>query len=387
MEGGYEDLPDVRLPLLVALRENDRARYALLFAVDDTRATIGDPITGEVSRWSRERFSALWTGSVVQLTPVEEERKAVAARLAQLRDPVRRALRGVGWGPPYPPRVGLLIAWVAVAGVAALGPHAGSLAAVWTWLVAASCAGSLWSWLASDHCALCSYARQLAGGVPLAAMGAVLYAGLLASAFVSVPPLVTSVAIGAAVGAHAALVRELAKAKVACGACLFVAACATAAAAVAIAQGAPLVGLVAGAAAACVSVVIVLPAARAREKHIWRATAESLAKATFAESRSEGGVRVVAFTRAGCTACAFFHAAVKPALVATFGDAIVLDERPLGRERTVAPIVVVHGGRRALFIGMPGEDPCGVVIGAVQRALDAGGDGAGTMAVHDAGGT
>jgi hypothetical protein len=251
--------------------------------------------------------------------------------------------------------------------------------------VAAACAGSLWSWLASDQCALCSHARQLAGGVPFAAIGAALYAGLLASAFVPTPALVISAAIGVALGGHAALVRELAKAKVACGACLFVAACATAAAGVAIAQGASVVALVAGAFVAGASVVAVLPAARAREKRIWRTNAESLARTTFGEARPDGGVRVVAFTRAGCSACAFFHAAVKPALLATFGETIVLDERPLGRERTVAPIVVVHGGHRALFIGMPAEDPCGVVIGAVQRAIDAGGDGAGTMVVHDAG--
>lgn len=245
MEGGYGDLPDVLLPLLVALRENDRARYALLFSVEDTSVTVGDPITGEVSTWSRERFAAAWTGSVVQVTPVEEERRAVAARLATLRDPIRRVLRTVGWAPPYAQRVVLLCAWGVVASVAALGPHAGSLGAVWTWLVAAACAGSLWSWLASDQCALCSYARQLAGGVPLAVMGATLYAGLLGSAFVSTPALVTSAAIGAAVGAHAALVRELAKAKVACGACLFVAACAIAAAGVSLAQGAPVAALLA----------------------------------------------------------------------------------------------------------------------------------------------
>ena len=384
MEGEYENLPEVSLPMLVALRQADRDRYAVLFGVEETQVTMGDPETGEVSVWPRERFAALWTGSVVQLTPVEEERRALPPRLAELRDRVKQALRVIGWAPPYPRKIVMLFACAGVLVVASQAPHAGPLQAAWTWLLAAACAGSLWSWLASESCAACSYARRLAGGVPLAELGTALYALLLASTFVPVPVIATSLAIGGAVGAHAALVRELAKAKVACGACVFVAACAVAGAAVAVVDGAPIVPLLAAAAAMGLGVAALLPRAREREGRAWRATAEALARDASAEPRTDGTVRLVAFTRKGCTSCAFFHAAVKPALLATFGDAILVDERDLGAARTIAPILLVLGGRPTLFVGLPTGDSCGRVLDAVKQTIEAGDASGGEMVVHEA---
>ncbi len=261
MEGEYENLPEVLLPLLVALREPGEERYALLFTVSDTEVTVGDPKTGEVSVWPRERFSAVWTGSVVQLTPAEEERRALANTLSELRDHVRQTLRAIGWAPPYGRKIGMLFAWAAVFVIAGLAPHAGPLGSAWTWLLAAACAGSLWSWLASEACGACSYARRLSGGLPLATTGTALYAFLLASSFAPVPALVTYVGIGAAVGAHAELVGELAKAKVACWACVFVAACALGAAVVAVLGGPALGPLLAGAIGTSVAVRVLLPRA------------------------------------------------------------------------------------------------------------------------------
>ena len=339
--GGIRKPPRSLAPDARRARERELERYAVLFAVTGAQVTVGDPTTGEVSVWPRERFAAIWTGSVVQLTPMDEERRAVAARLVELRDRLRQALLVVGWGPPYRRKIAMLVGWAVVLGVAAEAPASGPLGGAWTWLLAAACAGSLWSWLASDSCGSCSYAHRLAGGLPVAPAGTALYALLLASAFAPVPQIATSLAIGAAVGAHGALVAELAKAKVACWACLFVAACAVAAAAVAILGGSPIGALLGAAALVCAAAVAVLPRAQARQARAWRSTAERLARDAIAEPRAERPTRLVAFTRKGCPACAFFHAAIKPALMATFSDTIAIDERELGKANAVAPILVV----------------------------------------------
>jgi hypothetical protein len=377
MEGEYENLPEVSLPMLVAFREGEQERYAILFAVSETEATVGDPITGEVSVWPRARFAGVWTGSVVQLTLMDDERRALAARLVELRDHVRQALRAIGWGPPYGRKLAMLAAWVAVFAAAASAPASGALGAAWVWILAAACAGSLWSWLASESCGSCSYAHQLAGGLPLAMTGTGLYALLLSSVFAPVPSVASSLAIGGAVGAHAALVRELAKAKVACWACLFVAACAVAGALVAILSGASVGAFVGAAVVVSAATALVLPRARARQARTWRSTAERIARAVIAEPRrnAEGEAaptRLVAFTRKGCTACAFFHAAIKPALLATFNDAIAIDERDLGSANAVAPILIVLGAPPTVFVGLPLGDSCARVLETTKQAVEGG---------------
>jgi hypothetical protein len=373
MEGGYGDLPDVTLPLLVALREGEHERYAVLFAFDDERATVGDPATGEVTPWPRERFCALWTGSVVQVTPVDAERRAFAARLADERDPVKRALRLVGWVAPYPPRVAMLAGLALVAVAAALAPSSGALDVAWVALVGAACAGALWSWLGAGSCARCSRARQLAAGLPLAPAGALLYAALLASRFAAAPAIAVTVALGAAVGVHAALVATLARSKLSCPPCLFVAACALGSAAVWVLRGGvhPEL-LVVAAAVTCGAVLALLPAMRVREARTWRSEAESIARAASAEPRAEPPVRVrvIAFKRPGCSACAFFEAAVKPAILAGIDESVALEERDLGRAQTVAPLIVVLGARQTLFVGLPAESAPARILDAVREALD-----------------
>jgi predicted double-glycine peptidase len=385
MEGGYGDLPDVTLPLLVALREGESDRYAVLFAFDDEGATVGDPLTGEVTPWTRERFCALWTGSVVQVLPIEEERRALAARLVELRDGVKRVLRAVGWTRPYGPKYAMLAAWVVLVAVVFVAPRANALDA-WTVLVAAACAGSLWSWVVV--CPLCSRARQLAGDLPLAQAGALFYGALLVSAFAPVPAIATTLALGAAVGAHVALVSALARAKLACPPCLFVAACALGAGVLSVSRdNAHAVHFVVAALAAGAALVAALPAARARQARVWRANADALAKGVLAEPRAEGGlpVRVVAYKRAGCGACAFFEAAVKPALLATFDDAITLEERDLANVEAAAPLVVIVGKRTSLFIGLPDDNASARFIDAVREAIEGEPLPDAPMSVHFAG--
>jgi predicted double-glycine peptidase len=374
MEGEFENLPEVALPMLATLRESEEDRFAVLYAVTETSVTVGDPLSGEVSVWPRDRFASVWTGSVIQVTPVEEERTALTNRLREIRDRVRQVLLAIGWAPPYGRRIAMLLAWVGVFALAwaAAGGEPSRAASIGVWFVAFACAGSLWSWLASESCGACSQAHRLAGGLPLAPAGTALYGLLLAGAFVPVPAVATSVAIGAAAGTHAALVRELAKARVTCWACVFVALCALGAATAAVVTGAPSWALGISALAAGGGTMALLPRIRAKEALRWRVTAEALAQKTSAEPRPSGVVRVVAFTRKGCNSCAFFHAAIKPALRATFEETIQIDERDLGSTQTLAPLLLVLGARRTLFVGLPSGDPCERVIATVQVAVDAG---------------
>jgi hypothetical protein len=370
MEGGYDDLPDVRLPVLVALREGERVAYGVLHRFDESCAVVGDPRTGEVTPWTRDRFCTEWTGSVVQVTPIAEERRALSTRLVDARDPWKRGQRALGWVPPYGRRVAMLVGWVAVAGVAVVAPRESALDAPVTVLVAVACATSLWAWLASDACARCSRAKQRAGELPLAIAGTFLYAALLLAPFLSAPRAWIGVALAAALGGHGALVVELARAKVGCPACLLVAASVVGASAVSIARrDVALPVFAATALLVMVGLTALLPGARARSARISRSTAEELAHTVSAEPNPSKRVRVIAFKRAGCPACAFFEAAVKPALLATFADAIALDERDLGELPADAPLVLVLGSRRALFIGLPAGDAIEPILAAVRDAL------------------
>jgi hypothetical protein len=115
---------------------------------------------------------------------------------------------------------------------------------------------------------------------------------------------------------------------------------------------------------------VLLPLARARSERLSRAVAEAIGRAAIAESPATPGVRVIAFKRVGCGSCAFFEAAVKPALLATYEDGITLEERDLGRARTGAPLVLVLGARRTLFIGLPIQDAPARILEAVREAIE-----------------
>ena len=79
---------------------------------------------------------------------------------------------------------------------------------------------------------------------------------------------------------------------------------------------------------------------------------------------------LVAYKRAGCGACAFFEAAVKPRLLATFDDAITLEERDLANVEAAAPLVVIVGKRTSLLIGLPDDNASARFIEAVREAIE-----------------
>jgi hypothetical protein len=219
----YDELADARTPALLRLREGKRARFVAAISVDFGGALICDPSAGEVRPWSRADLCAAWEGDVLLLTPIPEERRALAQDLAALRSSVHRVRTFLGWAPRHGRRVAMLATLGVVIALAVRAPADSAFEALRTWSLAAACAGSMWSWISSTRCSACRRARTLAGGLPLAQIGAAVYLGLLSAPMLGVPAIARVALIGAVVGTHATLLLTLVRAKVSCTACLFVA--------------------------------------------------------------------------------------------------------------------------------------------------------------------
>jgi hypothetical protein len=155
-------------------------------------------------------------------------------------------------------------------------------------------------------------------------------------------------------------------------ACFLVAVCVGVAAVASALRGdAPLVAFVAAAALGAAGTEPAVRLGRARQRRGFLAVAQVLARRVREEPPAEvaAPVRVVAFKRKGCSACALYDAVVRPGLSAEFGESIDFDERDLGDARTEAPVIVILGARDALFVGLPEGEPYAPVHEAVLVAL------------------
>jgi hypothetical protein len=373
MEGGFENLPEVPVPMLVALRDATGRRYGVLYAVDDATATLADPTSAKVSAVDREAFCAMWTGEVVQIGVNEEGRRALASRLQESRSLVNRWARALGWGPPYWRRGVWLAATVAAIAFARAWPRGTSPfdRAVATSL-AAACALSLWSWLLSDACVSCAQARGAAGSLPLAPMGTALYGALLVAPPSVLPGAAIGTVLSLALGAHLVLVGRLASDRLRCVACLLVAwSVAVATFASVRGAGTPLAEYVAPAVGAVGAAVMAasLRIARARQARAFESVARGLAGRVRVEPRPESPVWVIAFKKKGCSSCAFYDAVVRPGLSGEFGESVAFDERDLGDAKTAAPVLVVLGASDSVFVGLPEGEPYAQIQQAVLAAL------------------
>jgi hypothetical protein len=391
LEGGYDDLPEVPLPMVVVLRDRPPAvavagaesppdaegppRYGVLFAVDAERVTLGDPETGKVEEALREPFSTRWTGDVIQLTPNGEERALLISRLASLRDPRARLARAVGWVPPYGRRVSFVALAAGALAAGAWITRGESPAAAALGLAVTGClVGSLWSWLAADTCTRCSKASALVGSLQVAPAGALLYLALLAGLGAGASPAAIAGGLAIAAGAHGGLLFTLGRARLRCDACIGVAVLAWGASLLTVARGDIVPVLWTGLTVSALAATLAgLRVSRDRDARVSRAVAERLARAVAAEPRraEEGRVEIVVYKRHGCPACAFYESVIRPGLLAELGESVALDERELGRERTGAPLIVVRGAVNTVFLGLPRE-PFADVRGAVVEALEAG---------------
>jgi Peptidase C39 family len=335
LEGGYDELPEVARPNLVRFRD----RFVVLYDIDPEKTRVGDPLHGPTTL-TRADFSALWTGDCLQLTPVNLD--AARAKLAEHRRWWRRlsSPRALGFAGG----VALLTALVAWRGAGGMPELA--LAAP----LALAAAASLWLVLFRASCAQCGRAHQLAGALPLDRIGAIFYTALLIA-----PPLVSGALLWPAAGAHLGLLGILTREAILCVPCLIAALGAWLALHAASSSLPALAGellFLGAAAAAFLAVPRFRRAACARSLTL----ARELAKEAQRQQLPPGGVRVTVWKRAGCTACLFYEAIFKPALLQDYEGVVAIDERDASRLAIATPLILVAGNSSTLIVSLPGSD-------------------------------
>jgi hypothetical protein len=215
-------------------------------------------------------------------------------------------------------------------------------------LLGAAALTAAWSGLAWSRCASCDRARQLSGGLPLAAAGAVGYASLaVASGAGVVPALVANVTLAAA-GSHASLLAILLRARAWCAVCLITAGLIFGAAIGAFPLVPTSVAIAAIVAGAATTMMIVSLSARA---HL--ATTEQRTVRNVLTASCElpcDGPRVVVWSRPGCPPCQLFARVVEPGLSALPDTTI--DRRAAEPGMITPTVLVCTRSRRICFVGI-----------------------------------
>jgi hypothetical protein len=369
LEGDWEHLPEVSRPNVIVMRGDDeQPRFCVLHEIDADSALVDECDGAGAARLDRDAFVARWTGDAIQIEPARLD--DARARLRDARDPILKLKRVLGL-PPSPargraflPAAALALALAATAATRASGP--------WGTLVVAALAAclvlSLWSALLPTACRSCSRTAALVGGLPVAWLGVALYAALLG---VPLPATAMALALGAAVGAHLALLTLLWRGRIACAPCLATAACAIVAASPFIFSAAPAWRLAATPVGYALTLFIA-GVARRRAHETLDAGSRALALQVADEPRTiaPGRAHVVVYKRADCPQCALFDAALRPALEEELGESITVEERDAAGASTVTPLVVACGAvTRVALLGLPSEDAYERLRAAVERAL------------------
>jgi hypothetical protein len=214
---------------------------------------------------------------------------------------------------------------------------------------------SVWSPRLGSRCPSCDRAASLVGALPVALLGAVIYAGLFTFAALGREPGLLRAGLWGATGAHAALVMMLWRTRLMCVPCVATALLAFAATGLDVARGGHGWEL----ALAPIAALITLAAARQGRAWAQAASDESVQRlaARFAEegvALAEGRVRVVVYERDGCEACAYYEEVVRPALIETLGERLELEERDVGKERAETPLFLVQGGAMVAIVAIVG---------------------------------
>ena len=362
MEGGYEDLPSVELPLVMVLRASgEERRFAVLHQVDAEEAWIADPQEGLI-RLSRAEVEAVWTGDVVALEREAAAEEEALEELRRRRDPRTLAL----W-------CGASVAIFAIAALRALTGLAASEALV-SFALAAALSAALWSSLKARSCAVCDHASRLVGALPVAELGVVFYLALWISWMFAPGHPANFTGLAVALGVHGALLRLLLRHRLACTPCLLTAAAALVATGTALAAH-----------PVSMRAVLVLPAFVAvafagsvrglglsRKVLGWRrrAAAFDLIRTTPKVQTPTGTAHMVVYKRPGCAACAIFDATLRPGLEEAFGEHLSIETRRPDDPAVPTPLVVVSGGATPRVVDVQEhEEPFQALSGAVSAAL------------------
>lgn len=358
----YEDLRDLPvLPAVVHFRKKvaekmlalgsegiledvgREGRFVVVHHADDGAVELEDPEEGRL-RMPRSEFEAAWRGIVVCVAPTEDQeprREGAHVRLA-------------GWLDGVSPLLGNVLGCTLLFALGAfLAKPLGGRAAMGTLItIAAALAASVWAAFTTVRCAACAAAAKEVG-VPLAPLGILYYAGLLAALGLWGLVPFTAAAILAAAGVHLALLAHLAAARVRCPACTAAAAAAWAAAGISLADqgwGWPAAALPATALGARLALPLLTQRTERRRLARLATVRETLAAEAHPPS---GSLRLIVYKRETCNKCRILEKEILPPLAERLGERLTIERRPAG-DRFPAPTVILLGGeRRVAIIGLP----------------------------------
>jgi hypothetical protein len=367
VEGSYEELEGQELPAIVVMRSVASGksglgeRFVVLHRVDAREALVADPSRG-ITTLSREDFCRDWTGDVILLQrdePALEEFRGELRRVSRSRLVLAAGVAAAS---------GLsLMAWLASA-------RRGAALSVALAATAVCAVGSLHSALFQSRCPSCNRAAALVGGLPLAWLGLVLHAGILAAAIAVPGPLPFAWGLSFAAGAHVVLLGVLARHRVTCWPC-------------AVTGGGALVGWLAALVAIDltalrlwpVGVAVVTagaiagllePARRLSRLRLDAGLMRLVQKVRRESAPAAGMARLLFYKRRGCASCAVFDAALRPVLAETFGERLQIEVRSASGLYLPAPTVVVLGEVSSMLSGLPDtDDPLQPYAAMVELAL------------------
>jgi hypothetical protein len=217
---------------------------------------------------------------------------------------------------------------------------------------------STWAVLGSGTCASCEAAAGLLKGKPVATVGVIYYALLLAAALWWGPSLLVHSGVLLAAGVHVGLLTILFHAKIFCAPCLGTALSAFAALALSIRCDPSMAfrasWVIPGAAILVQSWVLLTGALPAMAET--RANAERVAEEEFAAPPvASGDVRMVVYTRPDCGYCIQLEREILPKLVREFGPHLKVERRSAEHLPGIpTPTLILTGAEgRRFFPGLP----------------------------------
>jgi hypothetical protein len=352
----FSQLPLVALPAVLMFRDET---FHVLHAVDETSATVGDTLTGEVRQFKAQELEALWAGDVYQISP-NDSLKEARGTLHRLQSPYFRVAAVVGALPLSLPRLlfsTALLLWIA--GLFVARPV--------TLLTGFCVLTSLWMLAYPRGCQKCGTTKSLAGNLPLPALGGAFYA-LLTIATVAAPPAMLAAGLLAATGAHIGLVLILLRKRIACYPCLATAGAAWTATALTIrhigwetwALPASLIGTVAA---------LYVATRLARSESTMAALL--LAQRVTAELPlpAPQTAKLVVYSRAHCPICAYAKGIILPALAEEFGESLAIEVRDAEHLKMAVPAFFVTGAARLALVSVGTDEMLPRLAAAVQVAL------------------
>ena len=112
VKGSFEHLPEVPLPVIAHVVENNLAHYIVIYKISKTTIQVMDPAYGELHEISHDVFQKKWTGVLVMLLPGDDfsggnERISIEQRFIYLLMPHRSVLLQVLAGAVFYTILGL----------------------------------------------------------------------------------------------------------------------------------------------------------------------------------------------------------------------------------------------------------------------------------------